>query len=558
MRLKLPPTFLYLLALVLLLNIIQSFFTELIFDEAYYWYYAQNMAWGYFDHPPMVAVLVKLGSLFFNQELGVRFISCLMSVGTCIILWQIIDSKEKSKYTSLFFVLFFSMTLLHAYGFLTLPDTPLLFFTSLFLLVYKKFIEKPNLIISLLLGLVMAGLMYSKYHAVLVILFVILSNLRLVQNKYAWFSVFIAIVVYSPHLHWLYENDFVSIRYHLYERPNRAYEFEDFTLAFFINLIALFGFTFPWIYKALWKTKPRDTFSKALLYLVYGVIIFFFISSLSRRVQMQWLIIICIPMVLIVYNYLLHNSNDRKWIMRMGILNLGILFFLRIGLIYEPFFPIVYETHGNKKWVNSLNEKVGDAPVVFENSYREAPMYSFYSGNTSYSLNNIRYRRNQYSIDNSEMTVQGKDIAYISKFRDNGDFEYLTAKEDTIYGVVINNFQSFRKIRTYLNESEVQSGSKELSLEVENPYEIDIPLSKLKFAVIFLDKYKNVVDIRQTQAIAVNKNDTILRSKTTTSFKTMLPDTLTEEPNYIKISISENNLYWGINGDNVKLPDGSN
>ena len=70
MKLKLPKIFLYLLALIFILNLLQAHFTELIFDEAYYWYYSQNMAWGYFDHPPMVALIVKISSLFLVESLG--------------------------------------------------------------------------------------------------------------------------------------------------------------------------------------------------------------------------------------------------------------------------------------------------------------------------------------------------------------------------------------------------------------------------------------------------------------------------------------------------------
>ena len=127
-------------------------------------------------------------------------------------------------------------------------------------LIYKKFINAPSIGLSVLLGIVMAALMYSKYHAVLVILFVLMSNLRLVFNRYAWLSVLIALICYTPHFIWLIDNDFVSIKYHLFERPNRAYEFGDFTLGFFVNLIVLFGLTFPWIYRALLKTKKLHSF----------------------------------------------------------------------------------------------------------------------------------------------------------------------------------------------------------------------------------------------------------------------------------------------------------
>ena len=245
---KIPKQFYFFLAVIFILNLIQSSYTQLIFDEAYYWYYSQNMAWGYFDHPPMVALMVKISSFFFNGELGVRFMSCVLSAVNIILLWLMIDNPKKNEYIKHFFVLVFSMTLLNAYGFFTLPDTPLLFFTSCFLLTYKYFIKKPTAALSIVMGIFMAALMYSKYHAVLVIFFVLLSNLKLTTNKYAWLAVAVALFCYAPHFYWLYENDFVSIKYHLYERPNGAYRFEKYTLGFFVNLVAIFGLTFPFIY----------------------------------------------------------------------------------------------------------------------------------------------------------------------------------------------------------------------------------------------------------------------------------------------------------------------
>ena len=226
MKHKQPRLFLYLLGAIFLINLIQGYFTELIFDEAYYWYYAQNMAWGYFDHPPMVALLVWISSLFFEGELGVRFVSCILSIATILILWLSIEHPKKKEYIPHFFVLVFSMSLLNAYGFLTLPDTPLLFFTALFLYIYKKFLKSPSVLIGLGLGITMAALMYSKYHAVLVIVFVIASNYKLLLNKYAWLAVLVSLGCYSPHIYVVIEHDFVSLKYHLFERPNRAYHFE--------------------------------------------------------------------------------------------------------------------------------------------------------------------------------------------------------------------------------------------------------------------------------------------------------------------------------------------
>ena len=59
----------------LVLALIQAWGTELFDDEAYYWVYSKFLDWGYFDHPPMIAVLIKIGYFIFPSELGVRYLS---------------------------------------------------------------------------------------------------------------------------------------------------------------------------------------------------------------------------------------------------------------------------------------------------------------------------------------------------------------------------------------------------------------------------------------------------------------------------------------------------
>ncbi len=554
---EIPKQFYYLLAAILVLNLVQSYFTELIYDEAYYWYYSQNMAWGYFDHPPMVALLIKISSFFFDGELGVRFMSCLLSTANILVLWLVVDHPKKNGFIPHFFVLVFSMTLLNAYGFFTLPDTPLLFFTSCFLLVYKKFIEKPTLGVSVVLGIVMACLMYSKYHAVLVIVFVLFSNLQLVKNKYAWYVVTIALVCYTPHFYWLYEQDFVSINYHISERPNGAYDFQKYTLGFFVNLVAIFGLTFPFIYQALFKTKTNGLFTKALLFLTYGVILFFFLSSFNRRIQAQWVIIICIPMVVLVFQYILDNKTSAKWIYRLGLANIAIVLYLRVGLVHQPLlFNIYYETHGNKEWVKKVANEAGDTPVVFENSYRNAPMYSFYSGNTAFSLNNVQYRKNQYSIDDSEETVRNKKILYISKYSKDGPFKFTKMSGTEFIGNYITNFNSYRKLECIIDadEDEINLGES-LELKVYNPYNFQVPLTELKFGIAFLDSYKKVQEIKPLIVNTLKLETEALQAKDTTYFKITPPTpSKIEKPAYFRIVISENNLYFGLNGKPVPLP----
>ena len=548
---KTPRLFYLLLTVLFVLNLLQAAFTELIYDEAYYWYYAQNLDWGYFDHPSMVALLIKISSLFFTGELGVRFMSCLLSVGIYLIVWEIIDHPKKREYVIHFFLLLFSMTLMNAYGFFTLPDTPLLFFTALFLLLYKRFLNNPNIYISLALGVTMAALMYSKYHAVLVILFVFLSNFKLVFNWKAWFAVGIALACYVPHFLWLMEYDFVSIKYHLFERPNQAYSFEKFTLGYLVNLVAIFGLLFYWVYYALVTDKRKDQFSKALRYLTYGVLIFFFVSSFNRRVQTQWIIVISIPMAIIAFRHLLENEKSRKWMFRMAMISAILLIYARAWLIYQPLLPILYEAHGNKNWVMDLKSKAGDVPVVFENSYRQAPMYEFYAGMPSFSLNNFMYRKNQYSIDGSEDRVRGKDVLYVTKYRNAGDVQFKHPDSSVFYGSFLKDFQSYRKLQCLV---EKENENEPWELKIYNPYEFDVPLENLNFAVAYSNAYKQVQEQVSLEVTPIDGNQHILKSKDTVFYSFELPKSKKmEKPSYFRIGLANKGLLTGLQGMPTKI-----
>jgi dolichol-phosphate mannosyltransferase len=56
------------------LRVLYSAQVELIPEETYYWNYSRHLDFGYLDHPPMVAWLVRVGTLLFGDtEFGVRF-----------------------------------------------------------------------------------------------------------------------------------------------------------------------------------------------------------------------------------------------------------------------------------------------------------------------------------------------------------------------------------------------------------------------------------------------------------------------------------------------------
>src|SRR6202162_3910243 len=73
-------TALTVLALVAL-RLVAAAWTPLTFDEAYYWMWSKHLAGGYYDHPPLVAFVVRLGTMISGDtERGVRLVSVLLAL----------------------------------------------------------------------------------------------------------------------------------------------------------------------------------------------------------------------------------------------------------------------------------------------------------------------------------------------------------------------------------------------------------------------------------------------------------------------------------------------
>src|SRR5947209_10583324 len=68
-------------AALVALRLVAAAFTPITFDEAYYWMWSKNLAGGYYDHPPLVAFVIRLGTMIAGDtELGVRLVSILLAL----------------------------------------------------------------------------------------------------------------------------------------------------------------------------------------------------------------------------------------------------------------------------------------------------------------------------------------------------------------------------------------------------------------------------------------------------------------------------------------------
>src|SRR5947208_13189019 len=70
-------------------RLIVAAFTPITFDEAYYWMWQKHLAGGYYDHPPMVAFVIRAGTAIAGDtEFGVRLVSILLALPMSLAVYQ--------------------------------------------------------------------------------------------------------------------------------------------------------------------------------------------------------------------------------------------------------------------------------------------------------------------------------------------------------------------------------------------------------------------------------------------------------------------------------------
>ncbi|MFT6814342.1 MAG: 4-amino-4-deoxy-L-arabinose transferase-like glycosyltransferase, partial [Sphingobacteriales bacterium] len=399
-----------------ILNLFQAGYSELLHDEAYYWMYSRWLSFGYFDHPPMIALFIKLGYGLFNSELGVRFVTVITTSITLGIVWYLCKWYFAKPW--LYILICLSISFLHFLGFLAIPDSPLFFFTAVFLVAYRSYLWKTSLFNTLLLAAAMAAMMYSKYHGALIIIFTIASNPKLLTRWSFWLAGLIALILFAPHMIWQVENEYPSIMYHLIDRSNRPYSILN-TLSFIGGQLLIFGPICGIIlmYSAI-KQKTESEFGRTLKFILIGTFIFFFLASFKGWVEGNWTAPLLIPMIILGYKSLGTNENLRKWFLRFAIPMIILIIPARVYFVYD-FLPEKYslrtDIHNWKTWAEELKKVAGDHPVVLQNSYQKASKYAFYSGGSMvHSSNNHWYRKNQFDIWNFEEQFQGDSVLFIA------------------------------------------------------------------------------------------------------------------------------------------------
>ena len=179
-------------------------------DEAYYWMWGQRLDTGYFDHPPAIAYLIRLGTeLLGDTERGVRLLTVLLGGAVALLCATTRTAADRPPGQALLIaVTLCAMPLFSLGGLLATPDVPLAAAWALGLWAASR--ERP-----LLLGLAAGLAMLSKYTGLLLLPCLLLAEPRRLRERSTWLAVGIAGLIYAPNALWNLQHDQVSWRFQL-------------------------------------------------------------------------------------------------------------------------------------------------------------------------------------------------------------------------------------------------------------------------------------------------------------------------------------------------------
>jgi 4-amino-4-deoxy-L-arabinose transferase-like glycosyltransferase len=190
--------------------------TPLAPDEAYYWVWSRALAGGYFDHPPMVALWIRIGTALVGTDaLGVRLLGPLSAAVGSVLLYDAAERLFPGRRAGLTAPVLLNATLaLNAGAVIMTPDTPLLLFWTATLWAGARVATGGVAAWWLAAGLFAGLALDSKYTAAFLPIglgvYVLLASPGWLRRREVWLGVVVMGLLFLPVVVWNWQHDWVG------------------------------------------------------------------------------------------------------------------------------------------------------------------------------------------------------------------------------------------------------------------------------------------------------------------------------------------------------------
>ena len=322
---------------------------DLSFDEAQYWTWSLNPAWGYYSKPPFLSWLIKaFTSLCGDSEFCIRMGSPILHTLSAFFIALTACNFDNNKHTKFIGFIAASIWILIpgislSSGFIS-TDVPLLFFTSLVLWSFSKILlNKKKFIYYLIFCMSFSLGFLSKYAIIYFIIGIVLAvildrsiykNIRNSFSKLSLILIFFGfIIIIFPHLNWNYNNSFITAQ-HTLSNANIGGEGNSFKnlFKFFFEQFFVFGpLSFLLLLITFFKYKRVSLEEKILIFLTFTPLILVLFQAFMSRAHANWAAIAYVPGTVLIAIQIINYWEEKRKIY-FGIASIGIIFMILIPL----------------------------------------------------------------------------------------------------------------------------------------------------------------------------------------------------------------------------------
>ena len=296
-RRPLAPT---LAALLVVLAVLRVWFIvlgplELSPDEAHYWDWSRRLDWGYYSKGPVVAWVIRLGTICFGRNvLGVRGLAPVLMALNGLILYRLVAERHDELAGALAAALVQVVPLFAVYAVGMSIDAPYLFFWILSMFLLHRAERGTGRSTWLLLGLAVGMGMLTKYTMVLfypsalAFLLTCRRGRRQLGTAWPWLAAAVSLLVLAPLIAWNARHDWVNLLHNLRHAhaekglvvsPAPLLRFVGGQLGVITPVLAVMALI------ALVRSRRADPFSFWLAVPTLGL---FLLKSAHARVQLNW------------------------------------------------------------------------------------------------------------------------------------------------------------------------------------------------------------------------------------------------------------------------------
>jgi hypothetical protein len=196
--------------------------------EAYYYTWSRFLDWSYYDHPPLVAWMVRLTTVFGVSSATVRLGPILAAGIFGLLFYRLAERLVRPRAAFFALVLVTALPNFLASSFILNPEAPLAPLWVAFLLALEGMRDKDEPYRPLVAGTLLGFAFLAKYTALLlvpaILLYVVASApmRRWLRRPSFYAGGALALLITLPVIAWNADRGWPSVRLHLMERATAA------------------------------------------------------------------------------------------------------------------------------------------------------------------------------------------------------------------------------------------------------------------------------------------------------------------------------------------------